>query len=71
INQEELISNNNFLKERYDAFFKFFPKIKYIEYPKDMLVLDHEHKWGGAPMHYYSDVYKYALNEIRLIEKEN
>lgn len=64
INQEELISNNNFLKERYDAFFKFFPKIKYIEYPKDMLVLDHEHKWGGAPMHYHSDVYKYAYVKL-------
>lgn len=36
-----------------------------------MLVLDHEHKWGGAPMHYHSDVYKYTLNEIGLIEKEN
>ncbi|HEG2654577.1 TPA: hypothetical protein SCV24_000720 [Campylobacter coli] len=48
ISQEELISNNNFLKERYDDFVNFFPKIKYIEYPKDMLVLDHEHKWGGG-----------------------
>lgn len=47
ISQEELISNNNFLKERYDDFVNFFPKIKCIEYFKDILVLDHKHKWGG------------------------
>ncbi|EAI5053558.1 hypothetical protein BJG44_08705 [Campylobacter jejuni] len=48
ISQEELISNNNFLKERYDDFVNFFPKIKCIEYFKDILVLDHKHKWGGG-----------------------
>ncbi|EDP4376095.1 hypothetical protein FW418_07185, partial [Campylobacter jejuni] len=65
ISQEELISNNNFLKERYDDFVNFFPKIKCIEYFKDILVLDHKHKWGGGtPMHYHSDTYKYAYMKL-------
>ncbi|EAJ9845653.1 hypothetical protein FBH90_04375, partial [Campylobacter jejuni] len=64
ISQEELISNNNFLKERYDDFVNFFPKIKCIEYFKDILVLDHKHKWGGTPMHYHSDTYKYAYMKL-------
>ncbi|HEB9344990.1 TPA: hypothetical protein RZK20_001537 [Campylobacter coli] len=71
INPEELIANNSFLKERYDEFITFFPKVKYIEYPKDVLVLDHKHKWGGAPMHYYHDVYKYALDKILMFAKKD
>ncbi|EIN8284993.1 hypothetical protein LO840_000737 [Campylobacter coli] len=48
IESEELIANNDFLKERYDEFTKIFSKIKCIEYPEDALVLDCNHKWGGG-----------------------
>ncbi|EAJ1208680.1 hypothetical protein CRS38_09105 [Campylobacter coli] len=67
INEEYLADNNVFLKERYDDFAKFFPEVKCIEYSQDLLILDHEHKWGEAPMHYHCGVYKYALDEIRRI----
>ncbi|EGT3461643.1 hypothetical protein JDX53_001980 [Campylobacter coli] len=67
IDEEELVNNNFFLKERYDDFVKFFPEVKCIEYSQDLLVLDREHKWGEAPMHYHCGVYKYALDEIRRI----
>ncbi|EBF6110853.1 hypothetical protein RMS36_001790 [Campylobacter coli] len=48
INEEYLADNNVFLKERYDDFAKFFPEVKCIEYSQDLLILDHEHKWGGG-----------------------
>lgn len=56
-----MTQNNLYLQQRYKELKLALPKAKVLSYPKSILLLDENHKWGLSPVHYIKKVYEHAI----------
>lgn len=62
---KKILENNSVLQQLYGITGKYINGSNFINYPKDILVADVEHKWGIAPYHYTTDVYNYLKSYLK------
>ena len=55
---------NDLLSSHYEFLRKVLPEKCFVSFSSELLIADHNHKWGLSPMHYIPDMYNYALKEI-------
>lgn len=65
--QSWIDENNLWLQKLYSHIEKT-SDIKIIEYPKELLKADTEHKWGIQPYHYSKPLYLYLLDYVERLE---
>jgi hypothetical protein len=58
-----IAKNNSFLGELY-AVFEAVPGIRFIEYPKSLVVADSFHRWGRQPYHFITALNEHFLGEL-------
>lgn len=62
------IDENNLWLQKLYSYIEKTSDIKIIEYPKELLRADAEHKWGIQPYHYSKSLYLYLLDYVERLE---
>ncbi|MDR7119312.1 DUF6270 domain-containing protein [Rheinheimera soli] len=60
----EIARNNTYLLKMYEYISANFNDVICLEYPERYFVADLQHKWGLAPFHYVTDLYKETLRKL-------
>lgn len=69
---DEIIEKNNkFLDLLYNDFSSAFKNIYTIEYPKELLKANKNHKWGVEAFHYIDELYIYLINKLKELKNND
>lgn len=62
---DEVISQHNAKLDRmYDYLSNFLDESQFVEFPKELLVINSNHKWGISAFHYVDDYYHYLNKQL-------
>ncbi|WP_342804828.1 DUF6270 domain-containing protein [Alteromonas sp. M12] len=60
----KIAEKNEYLRAAYLKLENTFGSEAMIEYPKEIIKADTDHKWGVAPFHFTEETYKFFLTEL-------